>query len=69
SGLSCLHIASAMGHDDTVRILCERGANVDQNFRFEGQDVTAYDLAESQQHDNVCQILKTFVAKDVSHHT
>ncbi|CAF1638922.1 unnamed protein product [Rotaria magnacalcarata] len=63
SGLSCLHIASAMGHDGTVRILCEGGANIDQRFLFKEQYVTAYDLAESQQHDHVCQILKTFVAK------
>ncbi|CAM4758600.1 unnamed protein product [Rotaria magnacalcarata] len=69
SGLSCLHIASAMGHADTVRILCERGANVDQQFRFEEQDVTAYDLAESQQHDHVCQVLKTFGARQPLHST
>ena len=52
-----------MGHGDTVRILCERGANVDQQFRFEEQDVTAYDLAESQQHDHVCRVLKDFGAR------
>ena len=52
-----------MGHADTVRVLCERRANVDQQFRFEEQDVTAYDLAESQQHDNVCQVLKNFGAR------
>ncbi|UJR14534.1 hypothetical protein I4U23_001530 [Adineta vaga] len=69
SGLSCLHIAAAMGHADTVRILCERGANVDQQFRFEEQDVTAYDLAESQQHDHVCQVLKNFGARQPPHST
>ncbi|CAF3893496.1 unnamed protein product, partial [Rotaria magnacalcarata] len=69
SGLSCLHIAAAMGHDDTVRVLCERGANVDQQFRFEEQDVTAYDLAESQQHDHVCQVLKNFGAQQLPHST
>jgi len=69
SGLSCLHIASAMGHADTVRILCERGANVDQQFRFEEQDVTAYDLAESQQHDHVCEVLKHFGAHQALHNT
>ncbi|CAF1618696.1 unnamed protein product, partial [Adineta ricciae] len=69
SGLSCLHIAAAMGHADTVRILCERGANVDQQFRFEEQDVTAYDLAESQQHDYVCQVLKNFGARQPPHST
>ncbi|CAF1331675.1 unnamed protein product [Adineta ricciae] len=63
SGLSCLHIAAAMGHTDTVRILCEHGANVEQQFRFEEQDVTAYDLADSQQHDNVCQVLQNFGAQ------
>ncbi|CAF3454851.1 unnamed protein product, partial [Rotaria sp. Silwood2] len=41
-----------MGHADIVRILCEHGANVDQQFHFEGQDITAYDLAESQQYDD-----------------
>lgn len=69
SGLSCLHIAAAMGHADTVRVLCERGANVDQQFRFEEQDVTAYDLAESQQHDHVCQVLKNFGARQAVHNT
>ncbi|CAF3138304.1 unnamed protein product [Rotaria sp. Silwood2] len=69
SGLSCLHIAAAMGHADTVRILCEHGANVDQQFRFEEQDVTAYDLAESQQHDHVCQVLKSFGARQLPHST
>ncbi|CAF3681618.1 unnamed protein product [Rotaria sordida] len=69
SGLSCLHIAAAMGHADTVRILCERGANVDQQFCFEEQDVTAYDLAESQQHDHVCQVLKNFGARQLLHNT
>ncbi len=64
-----MHIAAAMGHADTVRILCERGANVDQQFRFEEQDVTAYDLAESQQHDHVCQVLKSFGARQPSHNT
>ncbi|CAF1255635.1 unnamed protein product [Adineta ricciae] len=63
SGLSCLHIAAAMGHADTVQILCEHGANVDQQFRFEEQDVTAYDLADSQQHDSVCQVLQRFGAQ------
>ncbi|CAF1105763.1 unnamed protein product [Adineta steineri] len=63
SGLSCLHIAAVMGHADTVRILCECGANVNQTFRYEEQDTTAYDLAESQQHDHVCQILKSFEAR------
>ena len=58
-----MHIAAAMGHADTVRILCEHGANVDQQFRFEEQDVTAYDLADSQQHDNVCQVLQSFGAQ------
>lgn len=62
-----MHIAAAMGHADTVRVLCERGANVDQQFRFEEQDVTAYDLAESQQHDHVCQVLKNFGARQPSH--
>lgn len=60
-----MHIAAAMGHADTVRVLCERGANVDQQFRFEEQDVTAYDLAESQQHDHVCQVLKNFGARQL----
>ncbi|CAF4401919.1 unnamed protein product [Rotaria socialis] len=60
SGLSCLHIASAMGHDDAVRILCERGANIDQRFLFEEQYVTAYDLAESQQHDHTLRIGNNF---------
>ncbi len=64
-----MHIASAMGHADTVRILCERGANVDQQFRFEEQDVTAYDLAESQQHDHVCQVLRNFGARQPAHST
>ena len=58
-----MHIASAMGHAETVRILCDHGANVDQQFRFEEQDVTAYDLAESQQHDHVCQVLRNFGAR------
>ena len=52
-----------MGHADTVRILCEAGADFDQQFRFEEQDVTAYDLAESQQHDHVCQVLRSFGAR------
>lgn len=63
SGLSCLHIAAAMGHADIVEILCDHGANVDQQFRFEEQDVTAFDLAESQQHDHVCQVLRHFGAQ------
>ncbi|CAF4756917.1 unnamed protein product, partial [Rotaria sp. Silwood2] len=63
SGQSCLHISAAMGHADIVRILCEHGANVDQQFHFEGQDITAYDLAESQQYDDVCQVLKSFNAR------
>ncbi|CAF4202377.1 unnamed protein product, partial [Rotaria magnacalcarata] len=41
-----------MGHAGTVRILCEGGANIDQRFLFKEQYVTAYDLAESQQHDH-----------------
>ncbi|CAF1612842.1 unnamed protein product, partial [Didymodactylos carnosus] len=53
SGLSCLHIASAMDHGETVRILCENGANIDQQFYLEDQEWTAYDLAEYQQHENV----------------
>ena len=69
SGLSCLHIAAAMGHVDTVSVLCERGANVDQQFRFEEQDVTAYDLAESQLHEYVCQVLKSFGARQPLHNT
>ncbi|CAF1267411.1 unnamed protein product [Adineta steineri] len=69
SGLSCLHIAAAMGHADTVRILCEHGANVDQQFRFEEQDVTAYDLAESQQHDHVCQVLRSYGAQQPNNNT
>ncbi|CAF4065249.1 unnamed protein product [Rotaria sordida] len=52
SGLSCLHIAAAMGHADIVRILCEHNVNVNQRYRFEEQDVTAYDLAECQQHNH-----------------
>jgi ankyrin repeat protein len=56
-----LHIAATMGHADIVRSLCERGANVDQQFRFEENDVTAYDLAQSQRHDQVCQVLKKFL--------
>jgi ankyrin repeat protein len=64
-----LHIAAAMGHADTVRILCEHGANVDQQFRFEEQDVTAYDLAESQRHDQVCDVLKNFGARQSSQNT
>ncbi|CAF3746613.1 unnamed protein product [Rotaria sp. Silwood1] len=63
SGLSCLHIAATMDHADTVRILCEHGVNLDQQFHFEGQDVTAYDLAESQQYNDVCQVLKNFNAR------
>lgn len=58
-----------MGHGDTVSVLCERGANVDQQFRFEEQDVTAYDLAESQLHDHVCQVLKSFGARQPLHNT
>ncbi|CAF1411584.1 unnamed protein product, partial [Rotaria sordida] len=67
SGLSCLHIAAAMGHADTVRVLCERGANVDQQFRFEEQDVTAYDLAESQQHDHDIKIMYQRLCLFISH--
>ena len=52
-----------MGHAETVRTLCDRGANVDQQFRFEEQDVTAFDLAESQRHDHVCEVLRTFGAR------
>ncbi|CAF1052114.1 unnamed protein product [Rotaria sordida] len=63
TGQSCLHIAAAMGYADIVRILCERGANIDQQFHFEGQNLTAYDLAKFQQHDDVCQILKSFNAR------
>jgi ankyrin repeat protein len=58
-----LHIAAAKGHTDIVRTLCERGANVDQQFRFKEKDVTAYELAESQGHDHVCQVLKNFAAR------
>jgi ankyrin repeat protein len=65
SGLSCLHIAAAMGHSETVKILCENRANYDQQFRFEEQDVTAYDLAESQQHDHVCEVLRSFGARQL----
>lgn len=49
-----------MGHADTVRILCKHGANINQTVRLEEQDVSAYDLAESQQYDDVCQVLKIF---------
>lgn len=56
-----------MGHADTVRVLCEHGANVDQQFRFEEQDITAYDLAESQLHNHVCQVLKNFGARGSQH--
>jgi len=62
-------MASAMSHANIVRILCEHGANFDQKFRFEEQDVTAYDLAESQQHDSVCQVLKTFAERQPDHST
>ena len=55
-----------MGHAETVRILCEHGADYNQQFRFEEQDVTAYDLAESQQHDHVCQVLRSFGARQLS---
>ena len=64
-----MHIAAAMGHSDIVRILCERGANIDQQFRFEEQNVTAYDLAQSQQHDHVCQVLKRFGARQLPPNT
>ncbi|CAF3996688.1 unnamed protein product [Rotaria sordida] len=67
SGQSCLHIAAAMGHAVIVQILCEHGANVNQLFHLEGKDVTAYDLAESLQHDHVCQVLKSFNARQSPH--
>lgn len=56
-----------MGHAETVRTLCTHGANIDEQFRFEEQDVTAYDLAESQQHDHVCQVLRSFGARQSQH--
>lgn len=56
-----------MGHAETVRILCKHGANIDQQFRFEEQDVTAYDLAESQQHDHVSHVLRSFGARQTQH--
>jgi uncharacterized protein YkuJ len=55
-----------MGHADTVRILCENGADFDQQYRFEEEDVTAYDVAESEQHDHVCQVLRSFGARQQS---
>lgn len=58
-----------MGHAETVKILCEREADIDQQFRFEEQDVTAFDLAESQQHDAVCQVLKKFGARKSTQNT
>ncbi|CAF0967227.1 unnamed protein product [Rotaria sordida] len=67
SGQSCLHIAAAMGHAVIVQILCEHGANVNQQFHLEGKYVTAYDLAESLQHDHVCQLLKSFNARQSPH--
>jgi ankyrin repeat protein len=58
-----LHIAAAMGHADVVRILCESGAHINRQSHFEGEYVTAYDLAKSQQHDHVCHVLKLFGAR------
>lgn len=52
-----------MGHADTVRMLCEHGANINQQVRFEEQDVTAYELAEAQQFNDVCQVLKSFLGR------
>lgn len=58
-----------MGHVDVVQILCEHGANINQKFRFEEQDVTAYDLAETQQHEAVCLVLRKFAQEDSSRTT
>ncbi|CAF4005082.1 unnamed protein product [Rotaria sp. Silwood1] len=58
---------TAMGHADIVRILCEHGANVTQQYHLEGKDITAYDLAESLQRDHVCQVLKSFDTRQSLH--
>ncbi|CAF3842747.1 unnamed protein product, partial [Rotaria sp. Silwood1] len=67
SDQSCFHIVAAMGHADIVRILCEHGANVTQQYHLEGKDITAYDLAESLQRDHVCQVLKSFDTRQSLH--
>jgi len=66
TGLSCLHIAAAMGHADIVQLLCEHGADCDQKLPFEEQNATAYDLAESQQHTSVCEVLRNFATRKTS---
>lgn len=60
SGLSCLHIAATLGHDKIVKILCENGANINQSIQIDGHQVTAYDLAQTQNKHNVCSILIQF---------
>ena len=66
TGLSCLHIAAAMGHADIVQLLCEHGADLEQKLPFEEQNATALYLAESQQHTSVCQVLRSFAARKAS---
>lgn len=58
SGLSCLHIAATMGRAEIVLFLVENGADVNQKFTIDGQDVNAWELAYSQERNDICEILK-----------
>ncbi|KAI3382144.1 hypothetical protein SNEBB_011137 [Seison nebaliae] len=61
SGISCLHIASIMGHVDVTKILCSNpNININQTMQLpdDGGEVTALDLASSQYHKEVSQVLR-----------
>ena len=57
-------IAAGKGHADTVRLLLEKGANVDATIR-EGKlaGSTALSIAQARGHTNIANMLRAAGAK------
>jgi hypothetical protein len=46
-----------LGHEKVVEILCKNNANINQSITIDDHEVTAYDLALTQEKSSVCSIL------------